>query len=162
MNQAIPHATPAAQGRLDSGRAILEALVGLTLVALAVVGWGRASVTATRTEAAATNREIALELATNTLEEMSIRDWATAAIEAVPGAPARFEGRTIVRSPRGVPATTIVARDGRTFEIRRDVTDSGDPAWRHLIVRVGWREGEREVEVRLDGAIRRPDTPSGP
>jgi hypothetical protein len=162
VNPAIPHATPDAGGSPDSGRVILEALVGLSLVALAVVGWGRASITATRTEVAAANREVALELASNNLEELSVREWPVAAVASSPDEASRFEGRAIIRSRNGVPAMTVVERNGRTFEIRRYVTESGNPAWRHTAVLVGWREGERDAEVRLDGAIRRPDPPPEP
>ncbi len=151
------------QSRRDAGRTILEALVGLTLIALAVVSWARLSTAAAKTDAAAAHRVAALELATSRLEVLSVLPWAEVGVDpASPGFVRRFEGRTVVASPTGVDATIVVNRGGRDYTIRRLVLDVGDPAWRQLVVEVSWVDGSRAPTVRLDGAARRPDTGTSP
>ncbi|MEZ5246329.1 MAG: hypothetical protein R2707_14600 [Acidimicrobiales bacterium] len=142
----------------DAGRSILEAVVALALVAIAVISWGRLSVTSARTEATVAHREIALELATNSLEELRLRPWDTAAIDPESkGALRDFEGRPTVQGKGGVPARVDQVRDGREFTVTTHITDPGSAAWRNAIVIVEWAEGERTARLRLDSALRRPD-----
>ena len=157
MNRlSTPHASGAARG--DRGRSILEAVLALALVALAVTSWGRMAVTSARTEATVAHREIALELAANSLERLRLRTWDAVAIDpAGAGAVRTFEGNPTVLDARGVAARLEEARDGRDFVVTTHITDSGDDSWRHAIVIVEWSEGGRTPHVRLDSALRRPD-----
>lgn len=149
--------------RDDSGRTILEALIGLSLVGLAILGWARMSTNATRAETAASHREIALELATNAVDGLVARGWTGATIDPDgPGAVARFEGRAVVTGPDGVAGEDLVERDGRTFTVRRHVLDTGDAAWRRIVVTVAWAEGSFANEVRVESAVRAPDPGDGP
>jgi len=158
----LPRPTASA-GTGDAGRTILEAVVALALIAIAVTTWGRMSVTAARTDANVAHREVALELATNTLEELRVRTWTATAIDpATPGFVRRFEGLPTVRDASGVAARVTHTRAGRDFEVTTHLTDPGDDSWRNAIVIVEWAEGERTAELRLDSALRRPDTGDSP
>lgn len=157
MDSAARDTTPARRWD-DGGRTILEALIGLALVGLAVLGWSRMATATTRAEAAATHRTAALELASNAVDSLVARDWADAAIDPdQPGAVRRFEGRDVVLGPGGAAGEESVSREGRSFTVRRYVLDSGDPAWRRIVVTVAWAEGEVEYDVRVDSAVRAPD-----
>lgn len=149
---------PAQRARSDGGRTILEALIGLSLVGLAILGWTQMSTTATKAEATAAHRGVALELATNAADAIVAREWTVAVIDpALPGAVRRFEGQTVVTGPGGLAGEETIARDGRDFTIRRYILDAGDPSWRRVVVVVTWFEGQRENEVRVDSAVRAPD-----
>jgi len=146
----------------DGGRTIFEAVVALALIAIAVTSWGRMSVTAARTETTVAHREVALELANNTLEELRLRSWETAAIDpASLDAVRRFEGSATIFAAAGVPARVVDTRDGRDFAVVTHITNSGDDSWRRAIVIVEWHEGERATELRIDSALRRPDAGDG-
>ena len=162
VNRRSPSRATAAVAE-DGGRSILEAVVALALIAIAVTSWGRLSVTSARTEATVAHREIALELASNTLEQLRLRPWDAVSVDpAGAGAVRAFEGNPTVLDATGVTALVEHPRDGRTFTVTTHITESGNDAWRHAIAIVEWDEGGRAVQVRLDSALRRPDTATGP
>lgn len=162
VNRRSPSRATAAVAA-DGGRSILEAVVALALIAIAITSWGRLSVTSARTEATVVHREMALELASNTLEQLRLRAWDAVSVDpAGAGAVRAFEGNTTVLDAAGATARIEVPRDGRTFVVTTHVTESGNDAWRHAIVIVEWDEGGRTAQVRLDSALRRPDTAATP
>lgn len=163
VNRPTTPCPTAVAGTGDAGRSILEAVIALALIAMAVVSWGRMSVTSARTEATVSHREIALELATNALEELQLRDWDATAIDpASPGTVRRFEGQRTVLTATGLPARVEHSRDGRLFVVVTHITESADDSWRNVIVIVEWPEGERTAELRLDSARRRSDPGTTP
>lgn len=162
VNRRSPSRTTATVAD-DGGRSILEAIVALALIAIAVTSWGRLSVTSARTEATVAHREVALELASNTLEQLRLRPWDAVSVDpAGAGAVRTFDGNATVLDTAGVAARVEHQRDGRTFIVTTHITESGNDSWRHAIAIVEWDEGGRDVQVRLDSALRRPDTPAGP
>lgn len=147
----------------DAGRTILEAVVALALIAMAVIGWGRLSVTSARTEASVAHRETALELAHNALEELRVRPWDAAAIDpASAGVVRRFEGNRTVTDPNGIAAESIVTTDGPDFTITTHITESPAESWRRVTVVVVWTDEQRSASLRLDSALRRADQGSLP
>lgn len=138
-------------------------MIALALIAVAVTTWGRMSLASSRTEATVAHREVALELATNSLEALRVRSWDAVSIDpASAGAVRRFEGHPTVQDPAGIPAQVTLDRDGREFIVTTHITDPGDDAWRNAVVIVAWQEGQRTVELRLDSALRRPDRGDAP
>lgn len=150
--------TRALVAEADAGRAILEAVVGLALIALAVVGWSTATVTATRTVASAEHRQVALQLANNALEDLRVVSWDRVGIDATSAETVlRFEREDTVFATDGVPALQSVEVDGAPYELRVHITDGGDDAWRRVIVIVSWADGPVTRDVRLESAVRRAD-----
>lgn len=150
--------SPLHLGRADAGRAILEALVGLSLIAIAAVMWGNAAVVGARAESNTRHRTMALDLATSELEQLRALPWSALAVDpSGPGAVRRFEGEPVVLDPAGLDAQITAEVDGTTFDILRMVTEGGDPGWRRLVVDVSWAQGEYTARVRLDGAALRGD-----
>lgn len=165
MESRTPDASPVnrtralvAEADVDAGRAIVEAVVGLALIAIAVVGWSTATVTATRTVASAEHRQVALQLASNELEDLRILAWDQVGIDPrSDDVVTRFEGDDIVLVADGRPALRSIELDGAPYEIRLHITESGDPSWHRAIVIVSWDDGPVTRDVRLESAVRRDD-----